>query len=140
MLGCSVWTFESEILKKSLLLGKVMPDVISRVMAVDKRIRCVTIVDQNGNIKDNKCQEGLKILLEARELRAYVLSAAVRRSMLDRWETEIGKSHWLFSHREKVNVIGFYDMPGGQTVIVTTEPDLDPSKVLDIEKAINSIA
>jgi len=113
-----------------------MSTLIEKILSIDKEIRCVEIIDERGNLKIHRCNEGVEPLLTPTEMRAYALGVAVRKAMRKRWENKIGRTRWVVGYRDKVCVIVFYDSPIGDTVLVTANPTLNLTKIHEISKMV----
>jgi hypothetical protein len=72
------------------------------VLAKDKSIRWVAIVNKNGVILTQKAREGLKLLLTEEENEEYAASAIARQRTRGKFEPKIGKMVYAFGRYERL--------------------------------------
>lgn len=73
------------------------------VLAKDRSIRWVAIVNKNGVILTQKAREGVKLLLTEEENEEYAATAIARQRTRGKFESKIGKMIYAFGRYEKLH-------------------------------------
>jgi len=72
------------------------------VLAKDKSIRWVGMVNKNGVILAQKTREGVKLLLTEEENEEYAASAIARQKTRGKFESKIGKMVYAFGRYDRL--------------------------------------
>ena len=72
------------------------------VLAKDRSIRWVAMVNKNGVILTQKAREGVKLLLTEEENEEYAASAIARQRTRGKFEPKIGKMVYAFGRYERL--------------------------------------
>lgn len=72
------------------------------VLAKDKSIRWVGMVNKNGVILAQKVREGVKLLLTEEENEEYAASAIARQKTRGKFESKIGKMVYAFGRYDRL--------------------------------------
>ncbi len=72
------------------------------VLATDKSIRWVGLVNKNGVILSQKVREGVKLLLTEEENEEYAASAIARQKTRGKFESKIGKMVYAFGKYDRL--------------------------------------
>jgi hypothetical protein len=73
------------------------------VLAKDKSIRWVAMVNKNGVILTQKAREGVKLLLTEEENEEYAATAIARQRTRGKFEPKIGKMIYAFGRYDKLH-------------------------------------
>jgi len=73
------------------------------VLAKDRSIRWVAIVNKNGIILTQKAREGVKLLLTEEENEEYAASAIARQKTRGKFESKIGKMAYAFGRYDRLH-------------------------------------
>ncbi len=73
------------------------------VLAKDKSIRWVAMVNKNGVILTQKSREGVKLLLTEEENEQYAASAIARQKTRGKFEPKIGKMVYAFGRYDRLH-------------------------------------
>lgn len=73
------------------------------VLAKDRSIRWVAIVNKNGIILTQKAREGVKLLLTEEENEDYAASAIARQKTRGKFESKIGKMAYAFGRYDSLH-------------------------------------
>ena len=96
-----------------------MDELINNLLGCDRKVRCVMLVDQNGEITKFKQRTNLKLILGQNELKDYTKSIIMRKQLRENWNEKIGESKCVLTIRDKLNILVFYRE--GLTVIVSID-------------------
>jgi hypothetical protein len=72
------------------------------VLAKDKSIRWVGLVNKNGVILTQKVRDGVKLLLTEEENEEYAASAIARQKTRGKFESKIGKMSYAFGRYDRL--------------------------------------
>ena len=92
---------------------------VSRLLALDRRVRYVGVVDNVGSLLVSRFKVGVTSLLSQDELKEFAKEVAYRRRMRERWDPQLGKVLSTVLSREKMTVVTLY--VGDKTVLMTLE-------------------
>lgn len=110
-------------------------EICKKVMALDKEIRFVGIINERGKLLAGGLREGLKSLEDPKDDEMLFMELALRVRMRKEFDKQLGSVKFAMSFREKVIVMSF---PIGDSSIlyVSADTKLDygkiPSKILEI--------
>jgi len=96
-----------------------MDELINNLIGCDRKVRCVMIVDQYGEITKFKQRKNLELILGQDELKDYAKSIIMRKQLRDNWNEKIGETKCVLTIRDKLNILVFYRE--GLTVIVSID-------------------
>ena len=96
-----------------------MDELINNLLGCDRKVRCVMLVDQYGEITKFKQRKNLKLILGQDELKDYAKSIIMRKQLRENWNEKIGESKCVLTIRDKLNILVFYRE--GLTVIVSID-------------------
>lgn len=81
-------------------------DIACDKLLANKKIRCVCIVDNHGNlIFEKKKQDKINLLLPDEKLHSLVTKTVSEISMQQKFDMQIGFLEYDISHRKKVDII-----------------------------------
>jgi len=92
---------------------------VSRILALDRRVRYVGILDKTGNLLAGRFKVGVVPLLSQDDLKEFAREVALRRAMREKWDPKVGKVLSTVVTREKLTVATLY--VGDKTVLITLE-------------------
>jgi hypothetical protein len=110
-------------------------DVCKRVMALDKEIRFVGLINERGKLLAGGLREGLKSLEDPKDDEMLFMELALRVRMRKEFDKQLGPVKFAMSFREKVIVMSF-PIDDSNILYVSADTKLDygkiPSKILEI--------
>jgi len=112
-------------------------DVCRKVMALDKKIRFVGIINERGKLLAGGLREGLKSLEDQKDDEMLFMELALRVRMRKEFDKQLGPVKFAMSFREKVIVMSF-PLPDSNILYVSADTGLDygkiPPKILEITR------
>jgi hypothetical protein len=110
-------------------------DVCKRVMALDKDLRFVGIINERGKLLAGGLREGLKSLEDPKDDEMLFMELALRVRMRKEFDNQLGSVKFAMSFREKVIVMSF-PLADSNILYISADTGLDygkiPAKVLKI--------
>ncbi len=110
-------------------------DVCKSVMALDKEIRFVGVINERGKLLAGGLREGLKSLEDPKDDEMLFMELALRVRMRKEFDNQLGSVKFAMSFREKVIVMSF-PLADSNILYVSADTELDygkiPPKVLKI--------
>lgn len=109
-------------------------DVCSLVMNADSRVRFAGVLDKNGRLVEGGMKENTPSLLPKGKDDLLFLRTVSQLKELQGFRGSLGDVSHIFIRMEKVSLLAI-SLKGGRTLLVSIEPDADPSFVVPILKA-----
>jgi 16S rRNA G1207 methylase RsmC len=101
-----------------------------QIFALHDDIRYAAVVDDSGLLIAGGMRKGIDSIVDQNNEELYLAQTALRKSMRQRFDATMGKSRFAYVEREKISILTIY--MNKNTVIVTTEPNVDSHTAIDI--------
>ena len=101
---------------------KDLTNVISKIFNLNKKIRFVAIISDNGKILSCEMRSDTFSLLNKENEKKFCSDIIKRKTMRQRFNTSLGKVRYVNVERENITQIVTYI--NSKTVFVTAEPEL----------------
>ena len=108
-------------------------DVCSLVTNADRRVRFAGVLDKNGKLVEGRMRKNTPSLLPKGKDDLLFLRTASQLKELQAFRSSLGEVSHIFIRMEKVSLV-VISLKGGRTLLVSIEPDADPSFVVPILK------
>lgn len=106
-----------------------------KVMALDKQIRFVAVINERGKLLAGGLREGLKSLEDPKDDEMLFMELALRVRMRREFDNQLGSVKFAMSFREKVIVMSF-PLADSNILYLSADTGLDygkiPPKILKI--------
>ena len=110
-------------------------NLCKKIMALDKEMRFVGVINERGKLLAGGLREGLKSLEDPKDDEMLFMELALRVRMRKEFNKQLGSVKFAMSLREKVIVMSF-PMSESNILYVSADTKLDygkiPSKILEI--------
>lgn len=97
-------------------------------------IRYVAIIDDTGLPVAGGMRGGLDSIMDENNEELYLTHTALRKSMRERFDDNMGRSRFVYVEREKISILTFY--LDKYILLVTMEPNINSHTSIDIAEDI----
>jgi hypothetical protein len=100
------------------------------IFALHDDIRYAGVVDDSGLLIAGGMRKGIDSIVDQNNEELYLAQTALRKSMRQRFDGNMGKSRFAYVEREKISILTFY--MNKNILLVTLEPNVDSHTAIDI--------
>jgi len=83
-------------------------DIVDKLLNCHRKVRCVMLIDEDGEVIKYACKPNIDIILTKEELQRYAKQIAARKKERESWNEKMGAVECVFSVREKLCILVFY--------------------------------
>ncbi len=100
------------------------------VFALHDDIRYAGVIDETGNLIAGGMKKGIDSIVDETSEELFLAQTAIRKSMRERFDREMGKTIFTYGEREKVSILTLYIEKN--VLLITLEPNVDSHTAIDI--------
>jgi hypothetical protein len=104
------------------------------IFNLNSDIRYVAVIDDTGLPVVGGMRGGLDSIMDENNEELYLTHTALRKSMRERFDTNMGGSRFAYVEREKISILTFY--LDKYILLVTMEPNINSHTSIDIAEDI----
>jgi hypothetical protein len=105
-------------------------ELCESIFALHDNIRYAAVVDDAGLQIAGGMRRGIDSIVDQTNEELYLAQTALRKSMRERFDENMGKARFAYVEREKISILTFY--LNKNILIVTLEPNIDSHTAIDI--------
>lgn len=104
------------------------------IFNLNSDIRYVAVIDDTGLPIVGGMRGGLDSIMDENNEELYLTHTALRKSMRERFDDNMGRSRFVYVEREKISILTFY--LDKYILLVTLEPNINSHTSIDIAEDI----
>jgi len=104
------------------------------IFNLNSDIRYVAVIDDTGLPVVGGMRGGLDSIMDENNEELYLTHTALRKSMRERFDNNMGRSRFTYVEREKISILTFY--LDKYILLVTMEPNINSHTSIDIAEDI----
>ncbi|HJS63960.1 MAG TPA: DUF6659 family protein [Nitrososphaeraceae archaeon] len=104
------------------------------IFNLNSDIRYVAVIDDTGLPVVGGMRGGLDSIMDENNEELYLTHTALRKSMRERFDNNMGRSRFAYVEREKISILTFY--MDKYILLVTLEPNINSHTSIDIAEDI----
>jgi len=104
------------------------------IFNLNSDIRYVAVIDDTGLPVAGGMRGGLNSIMDENNEELYLTHTALRKSMRERFDDNMGRSRFVYVEREKISILTFY--LDKYILLVTMEPNINSHTSIDIAEDI----
>jgi hypothetical protein len=104
------------------------------IFNLNSDIRYVAVIDDTGLPVVGGMRGGLDSIMDENNEELYLTHTALRKSMRERFDNNMGSSRFAYVEREKISILTFY--LDKYILLVTMEPNINSHTSIDIAEDI----
>ena len=104
------------------------------IFNLNSDIRYVAVIDDTGLPVVGGMRGGLDSIMDENNEELYLTHTALRKSMRERFDNNMGRSRFAYVEREKISILTFY--MDKYILLVTMEPNINSHTSIDIAEDI----
>ena len=105
-------------------------ELCESIFDLHEDIRYAAVVDDAGLQIAGGMRRGIDSIVDQTNEELYLAQTALRKSMRERFDENMGKARFAYVEREKISILTFY--LNKNILIVTLEPNIDSHTAIDI--------
>ena len=105
-------------------------ELCESIFTLHDDIRYAAVVDDAGLQIAGGMRRGIDSIVDQTNEELYLAQTALRKSMRERFDENMGKARFAYVEREKISILTFY--LNKNILIVTLEPNVDSHTAIDI--------
>ena len=105
-------------------------ELCESIFGLHDDIRYAAVVDDAGLQIAGGMRRGIDSIVDQTNEELYLAQTALRKSMRERFDENMGKARFAYVEREKISILTFY--LNKNILIVTLEPNVDSHTAIDI--------
>jgi len=105
-------------------------ELCESIFGLHDDIRYAAVVDDAGLQIAGGMRRGIDSIVDQTNEELYLAQTALRKSMRERFDENMGKARFAYVEREKISILTFY--LNKNILIVTLEPNIDSHTAIDI--------
>ena len=105
-------------------------ELCESIFTLHDDIRYAAVVDDAGLQIAGGMRRGIDSIVDQTNEELYLAQTALRKSMRERFDENMGKARFAYVEREKISILTFY--LNKNILIVTLEPNIDSHTAIDI--------
>lgn len=105
-------------------------ELCESIFALHDDIRYAAVVDDTGLQIAGGMRKGIDSIVDQPNEELYLAQTALRKSMRQRFDENMGKARFAYIEREKISILTFY--LNTNILIVTLESNIDSHTAIDI--------
>ena len=103
-----------------------------KVFSLHDDIRYAGVINDAGTLLAGGMRKGLDSITEEQNDELYLAQTALRKSMRQRFDENMGRARYAYIEREKISMLTFY--MDKNILVLSIEPNVDSHTVMDIAK------
>ena len=128
-------TFDQNQNKQSLFSQSMeYSKLCESIFNLNSDIRYVAVIDDTGLPIVGGMRGGLNSIMDENNEELYLTHTALRKSMRERFDDNMGRSRFAYVEREKISILTFY--LDKYILLVTMEPNINSHTSIDIAEDI----
>ena len=104
------------------------------IFDLNNDIRYVAVIDDTGLPISGGMRGGIDSIMDENNEELYLTHTALRKSMRERFDSNMGRSRFAYVEREKISILTFY--MDKYILLVTMEPSINSHSSIDIAEDI----
>lgn len=101
-----------------------------KVFGLNDDIRYAGIIDNAGTLIAGGMRKGIDSIVTENDEELFLTQTALRKSMRERFDQEMGRARFAYVEREKISILTFY--MEDKILLITLEPNVESHTAMDI--------